>query len=412
MITDYFKKPQTIEILQSSLAGPYLNDFAAWLKQNGYSHQMIRRKIRNARKFSEWADKKGLTIDCCNTTALDAFSKYLSSRKLLKYENGNFRHIFLGARHFVDFLELSDIAKKSIQLPVDETPPIIHDFSEWMQSHRGIKKSTLKNYRRGIEDLLSTLGDQPERYNAKQLREFIIKCSHKYSIDKTKNIVTSVRMFLRFLIAVGKCDPILKDVIPTIAHWRLSSLPKYLSSEDVKRIINGCDTSIALGARDKAILLLLSRLGLRAGDVAYLKIDDIDWNGGTVLVSGKNRKECKLPLPQDVGDAILCYLKFFRPKINSANVFITTQAPHAPVSRQLITSVAAKAIRRAKIKAPSYGSHIFRNSAATAMLQQGFSLHSIGRLLRHSSVETTAIYAKVDLDLLKVVVRPWPKEVK
>jgi site-specific recombinase XerD len=216
-------------------------------------------------------------------------------------------------------------------------------------------------------------------------------------------------MFLRFLIATGRCAPGLEHALPTIAHWHLASLPKYLSAETVEHVLASCDQATPIGARDRAVLLLLARLGLRAGDVAALKWTDIDWHDGTLRVAGKNRRETRLPLPQEVGEAILCYGEHYRPDRSSPYVFLTTIAPIGPFSSKTVTHIAARALRRADVDSPIYGAHVFRHSAATTMLRQGVSLPSIGSLLRHASIETTTLYAKVDTPLLNAVVRAWPE---
>jgi site-specific recombinase XerD len=154
--------------------------------------------------------------------------------------------------------------------------------------------------------------------------------------------------------------------------------------------------------------LLLARLGLRAGEVAALRLQDIEWNEGTFRVIGKSRREAKLPLPQEVGDALLRYLQAARPAVPSEYVFCTLIAPWRPITRYVVKAVAAQAIRRAGVRAPSFGSHVLRHSAATGLLRQGASLQVIGEVLRHRSVDTTAHYAKVDVGLLQEVVRPWP----
>src|SRR2546427_482462 len=211
-------------------------------------------------------------------------------------------------------------------------------------------------------------------------------------------------MFLRFLIATGQCAPGLEHALPTIAHWRLASLPKYLPTETVEHVLASCDRATPIGTRDRAVLLLLARLGLRAGDVAALKWADIDWPDGTLRVAGKNRRETRLPLPQEVGEAILCYGAHHRPDVPSPYVFLTTIAPLSPLSSKTVTKIAARALRRANVESPIYGAHVFRHSVATTLLRQGVSLPSIGALLRHVSIETTTLYAKVDPPLLHTVV--------
>jgi integrase/recombinase XerD len=278
-----------------------------------------------------------------------------------------------------------------------------------MQTHRGTTQATLNGYRLPLTALLDQLGDQPECFEAQALRAFVLEQAGQGGIGRAKTIVTAVRMFLRFCIAIGRCRPGLDHALPTIAQWRLASLPKYLPAETVERVLATCDFTTAIGGRDRAVLLLLARLGLRAGDVAALQWRDIDWHAGTLCGAGKSQRATRLPLPQEVGEAMLTYVEQARPRVSSPYVFLTTLAPLRPLSPKAVTAIAARALRRAQVACPHYGAHVLRHSAATTMLRQGVSLPSIGAVLRHASVETTARYAKVDIDLLHIVARPWPE---
>lgn len=237
------------------------------------------------------------------------------------------------------------------------------------------------------------------------LRAFILDRARCHGIGRAKTVVTAVRMFLRFLIAVGRCPPGLDHAIPTIARWRLASLPRYLSAEAIERMLASCELTTLLGLRDRAVLLL-ARLGLRAGDVAALQRSDIDWRVGTVQVAGKNRRHTRLPLPQEVGDAILRYFEH-RPAVDHHHIFLTTVAPCKGLAYQTVGKIATQAMHRAGIETPVHGAHVLRHSAATQMLHHGVPLPAIGAVLRHASVETTAGYAKVDRHLLQLVAKPW-----
>lgn len=186
-------------------------------------------------------------------------------------------------------------------------------------------------------------------------------------------------------------------------------MPRYIAADDIERLIAACDPSSAAGARDRAVILLLARLGLRAGDVRELRLADIDWSQARLRVVGKGRCETWLPLPQDAGDAVLHYLEDSRPRIEDEHVFLRVHAPFGPLpSSGPISKLVRRAIQRAGVEAPSMGAHVLRHSAATAMLRQGSSLDIIGAVLRHRCVESTAHYAKVDVALLRMVAQPWP----
>jgi integrase len=188
----------------------------------------------------------------------------------------------------------------------------------------------------------------------------------------------------------------------------LASLPRCLSVDEVEQLLAACDLTSATGLRDRAAIILLARLGLRASDVAALRFVDIDWSDGSILVKGKSRRETRLPLPQEVGDAMLAYLEH-RPHVADDRIFLRSLAPFRALPAESVSQIVARAMRRAGVTAPAYGSHILRHTAATEMLRRGVSLYDIGSVLRHRSADMSAYYAKVDMDLLKLVVQPWPE---
>lgn len=286
---------------------------------------------------------------------------------------------------------------------------IVERFRWWMSKHRGVMDSTLDGYCRILRDLVQVLGEDPALYEAGSLRQFVLTRAAPHSRVRARTIATATRMFLRFLVAEGSCRHGLEMAIPTIPAWRLSSLPRYLLPADVERIVGSCDRATAVGLRDHAVLLMLARLGLRAGDVAALKLDDVAWQKGLLRVSGKGRRESLLPLPQAVGDAVLAYLEQGRPISADCHLFVRSRPPFVALKSRSVTAIVAAAIGRAQVNAPSHGAHLLRHSLATAMVREGHSLQEIAVLLRHRSLETTALYAKVDLSLLREVVQPWPE---
>ena len=287
--------------------------------------------------------------------------------------------------------------------------PLLRDFRQWMGQHRGVREATLHYYSLVIRDLVNSVEGQPARLTVDRIRSFVLKQTRELG-RHPKQVTTSVRMFVRYLSVAGKCSPSLTTSIPTVAQWRLSSLPRYLPAADVERVVAACDPSTAKGCRDQAVVLLMARLGLRAGDVAGLRLEDIDWRKATIRLLGKNRREAHLPLPQDTGDAILAYLELGRPRVASDRLFLRSIAPRRPFSNSsAVSKIVKRALARAGIDTPFRGAHVLRHSAATRMLQEGISLPEISIVLRHRSLESTAHYAKVDLCLLRQVVQPWPE---
>ena len=409
MLSTYFKRNSTLSEFYKSSAGPYLDEFTDWLSKRGFHSETIRRRIQGVVHFNTWVQANNIKMENLAPNAMVSYRQYLKKRSQLRYPCGNSTVRYLGAQHFFDFL----IATERISITYSDIPlpDLLQEFEQWMRVHRGVKQSTLKNYRHHLSDLLTMLGDNPKEFTTTKLRTFILDKIDSSKVNVSKNRVTALRMFLRFLISTKRCDSNLEYAIPTVARWRLSTLPKYILPDEIEQVIQSCESVTELDIRNKAIILLLARLGLRAGEVAGLKIDDINWRNGTFKVMGKNRREVNLPLPQDVGDALLHYLLSARPNVDANSVFIRVIAPREGITRKIVSCVAAKLIRKANIVAPSYGAHVFRHSVATSLLRQGGSLQVVGVLLRHESVETTAHYAKVDTHLLQNVIKAWPGEV-
>jgi site-specific recombinase XerD len=220
---------------------------------------------------------------------------------------------------------------------------------------------------------------------------------------------TALRTFLRYLQLRGEIAIDLAACVPTVANWRLSTLPKFLEPYQVQCILNHCDRHTPQGQRDYAILLLLARLGVRACEVVALTLDDVNWNVAEITIQGKGPRRAKLPLPHDVGEALALYLKQGRPSCNSRRVFIRLRAPLQGFANSIaISTLVARALKRAGVESPCTGAHLFRHTLATQMLQQGASLEEISQLLRHQSFNTTTLYAKVDLTALRPLAQPWP----
>jgi integrase/recombinase XerD len=405
MLSDYIIDMRSQERFRRGTAGTYLDGFTDWLASLRYTKATIRSYILAAAQFMDWTRANEYETATLDHTSAAAYRTHLSTKHTGKrgHENGN---AYCGARRFLAFLR--QIGVVSDVRPA--IPPLEARFRTWMLQHRGIGELTLGGYGLMVRRLLEALGSEPRCYTAAQLRAFVLAQSRGFSHSKADTVVTAVRMFVRFLIAYQECPAGLQHAIPRVAGWRQAALPRYLELAEIDRIVDGCDPSTPLGARDRAVLLLLSRLGLRGGDVAGLRLEDIDWTHARLRVSGKTSRATWLPLPQEVGDAILHYLATVRPAVRGDGVFLIAHAPYTPIRSRQVSSTAERAILRAGVKAPSLGAHLFRHSAATGWLRQGLTLQAIGAVLRHRDVDTTAIYAKVDIDLLRQIALPWPEE--
>jgi site-specific recombinase XerD len=283
-------------------------------------------------------------------------------------------------------------------------------FRAWFRTHRGASDSTLRLYSRGALALCDVLGPDPMQWTAGQIRQFILDQASHGRTETTQKLSTALRAFLRYLYVCGACAVDLAAAIPAVAHWRLASLPRTLTPEEVERLLTTCRGETLRHRRDRAMLLLLIRLGLRAGDVAQLRLGDIEWTTGTLRVTGKGRYEVRLPLPQDVGEALLHYLEGSPQDRPTDHVFLRNRAPVRPLVRgDGVSSVVRRALQRAGIVSPHKGAHLLRHTAATEMLRHGVPLSQIGLVLRHRSLDMTAYYAKVDVATLQTVSQPWPE---
>jgi integrase/recombinase XerD len=407
VLSDYVHQQRSRCRLQTVIGASLLDNFTEWLVDRRYTQSTVRSYLFGVAHFVVWANTNGYRdFSALGQICLTTYRDHLIESRSGRPRAHQFCNSFCSARTFVRFLSQSGIVPPER----DDIPPLVGRFGNWMRSHRGSRESTLANYRYVLGKFLQRFGSEPRSYTAAQLRTFILAEARGGSHSKVETHVTAIRMFVRFLIAHGECSDALQHAIPRVGKWGQAALPRYIEQEAVERVIAACEANTPLGLRDRAVLLLLARLGLRAGDVANLRLDDLDWTQGRIRVSGKSLTPVWLPLPQDAGDAILEYLATVRPRVSTDRVFLIMRAPYTPILSRQITSTAERAIKRAGISTPSFGAHLFRHSAATGWLRQGLSLQSIGAVLRHSDLDTTAIYAKVDVKSLQQIAAPWPVE--
>jgi site-specific recombinase XerD len=408
MLETHLRSPVTKRRLRSGPAADYVDHFADWLCGRGYRPRTIEDRLRALAGWTDWMCGKGFTAGDV-LPALSAAKAALEGQQRVRYRRGINQVSLTAASLYMSFLQEHGVVPPRLapSSPSDRWP-MLAAFRSWMRQHRGLTDSTLDVYQGIVVGLCEKLGDQPGRYTAETLRAFVLDRARPHGIWRAKSIVVAVRALLRFLGATGQSASGMEHAIPGFASWQLSSSPRFLAPEDAERVIRSC-AGDANGLRDRAVILLLARLGLRASEVAGLMLTDIDWDNGRIAVCGKGRRQEWLPLPQDVGTAIRRYLRNSRSPLPVPEVFTTVLAPFRPLTRASVTHIVRSALRRTGIKAPINGAHVLRHSAATAMLRQGASLASVGAVLRHRSPQTTAHYAKVDFGLLSEIAQPWPK---
>jgi len=406
MLEFYLQSARGIARARSSLVGPYLDGFAAALRELGYCRLVGQWCITYAVHLGLWAAAEGVPLGALEEGAVRAFLAHLARCRCPGHRAGLHSVARARTRVFVHYLRSRGVVP--VPAPPVVPPTLVTGFCEWMRGQRGSAETTLRQYRAVASALLGRLGPDPARYEAGAVRAAVHEVTGGHGTATARYVAKVARGFLRYLAVAGRCRPGLDAAILPVANWRRASLPRYVSADAVQRIIDACDATRPEGARDRAILLLLARLGLRAGDIVGLELRDLDWAAARVRVVGKGRREARLPLPQEVGEAILAYLRARRAGVTCDRVFLRARAPWRPLATSsCVSAIVQRAMVRAAVAAPTRGAHLLRHSAATAMLRDGISLPAIAVVLRHRSVETTAHYAKVDTELLRSVAQPW-----
>jgi integrase/recombinase XerD len=406
----YSKPILGLSAIRSEEFAALLHDYEEDLVRAGYNLHVRRLHLQTLTHFGVWLDRAGVASGMIDEDTVAAFERHRPRCRCPGTSRNRGRHVVSCIRVFLGFLrKRGHIAAAELPPP---PPPLVRDFLGWMKAHRGVVETTLASYRLYLTNLVSFLGEDPRTYTASDLRVFVAKRYGHYGRDSVRVVLAAVRMFLRYLAVDGRCRPGLEQTLISAAKWSQQALPRGLTTQNVEKVLGLCPTTPA-GLRDRAVLLLLTRLGLRAGDVAKLRLSDICFTTGTVSVRGKGRREVRLPLPQEVGEALLEYLRIGRPQTESDRVFLRVRAPlQAFGGRQIghaVSHIARAALKRADIQPPTRGAHVFRHTAACQMLRAGVGLEGIAEVFRHRSIETTALYAKVDLHLLEQVAQPWPE---
>lgn len=317
---------------------------------------------------------------------------------------------------FVMLLRETNAAPPASMPPDSRTPAerCVDEFRKYLRKDRGMSETSIYGYSFSVESFVKRMFGRGAVRFAKlsgcDVTDFLSWEIKRRRMHHTDNLLAGMRAFLRFLHYRGLVSRDWSAVVPRAAKWSLAGLPKHLPPGAADKVLAGCDRTRTRGRRDYAILLLLARLGLRAGEVLRLTLDDIDWDHGQILVrSKKGPGHARMPLPSDVGRAVAVYLREDRPRCPSRHVFVRVIAPYKPLSHSAVLSaMVAHYIRLAGIEAVRTGAHVFRHTLATDMLRGGATIGEIGQVLRHSNPDSTAIYAKIDLEALRTLALPWP----
>ncbi len=296
-------------------------------------------------------------------------------------------------------------------LPATPAEALVTEFGDYLASEQGLAAGTVHHHRRFACLFLTELGITGEAelagLTAARVTSFAVSQAQRRSPGDMRSLVSALRSLLRFLHLTGRVASPLAAAVPSVPGWRFGSLPRGVSAGQVAAVLASCDRDSAVGRRDYAILMLLTRLGLRAGEVIGITLDDVDWRAGELLVVGKADQAEKLPVPADVGGALADYVRYGRARTSSRHLFITVRAPFAQLALNTsISGIVERACLRAGVE--PFGPHRLRHAVACDLLAEGASLTEIGQLLRHRSQRATAIYAKADVEALRKLARPCP----
>lgn len=385
----------------------HLDGFATLLASEGYAATTVHIKCTLVAELGRWLKRRKFALIKLDEPLLGQFHAW--RRRRGEVQRGD----MATTQQLLTFLRNVGCVP-ILSPPIDRSAvgKLIRDFALFLSSERGLSPATLLNYlpivRRFLTERFTGKALRPTELRSQDVQHFIVRQAQQVSRLRAKLCVTALRSFLRFLLQRGAIKTDLASVVPGVPFWRLSELPKSLPPEQVERLLQSCDRDTAVGQRDYAILLLLARLGLRAGEVVAMTLEDLDWETGEILVRGKGQRLARLPLPKEVGAALAYYLRHSRPACSTRRVFIRWRAPrHGFSSPVAVCDVVRRALQRAGLNPEFKGAHLFRHSLATELLRRGASLDEIGQLLRHQQPVTTQIYARVDIAALRRIALPW-----
>ena len=392
---------------QDGPLGPYIDSCEAEMRNEGYAQHTREVQIRLVTDFGCWLAKRRMQA---SDVSAELFQPYLRARARRRRPT---RNDLSALQRLLELLRRQRVAAAPVLPAATPAERLQNEFRLYLRQERALASSTQACYTTFVSEFLAERfgagSVDLSRLGAADVTRFVRRRASTIHSKRVQLMTTALRSFLRYVRYRGDIEKNLAACIPAVANWKQSTLPRALPSDQVEQVLASIDRKTAMGRRDYAILLILARLGLRAGEIRALTLEDLDWQEGLITVRGKAGRFSQLPLPSDVGAAIADYLRHGRPTASSRCVFLRAKAPLEGFRGQSgVGSMVRHALERAGIDAVRTGAHQFRHALACQMLKQGALLSEIGELLRHRSPQTTAIYAKVDLDSLAALALSWP----
>lgn len=385
---------------------PYINRYLTLVKEQGYAIGSLYEQVHVLKMCDRWLKRTGREVRDLDESVTCQYLRHGITSGYGKNAGAS------TLRRLLKMLRRIGVTPEAKAARLNPSERLTRAYERFLLDERNLVPQTVAHRRLTASRFLSEkFGGGPlnlSKLRAPDVTTFVQRHAHDHGPFHARHLTTGMRLFLRYLHYKGLTDTDLSLAVPTVARWSLSNLPKHLPAAQVRQVLRHCGRNTPMGRRNYSILILLARLGLRAGEVARLNLDDIDWENGLVTVYGKGTW-AQLPMPADVTRAIAHYLRRDRPRCESRRLFIRDYAPIGGFSGAgAIASVVKRALAQAGVESARKGAHLLRHSLATDMLRKGASLDEIGEVLRHRSPDTTAIYAKVALDALRTLALPWP----
>jgi len=390
-------------VLMTGPLAPFAGTYGLELKRRGYTPMSSVNQLRQVGRLSRWLEANGSTATDLNVELVEDFLGY--QRAGGRSRSGWSRP---GLRCLLDVLSERGVAIEESTSVASPTDTLLASFERYLLGEHGLAVGTARAYVSHARRFLAGLSASGlAGVTAGHVTEAVLRKSAAVSVSTTKCFVVGLRSFLRFCFVQELVQANLSQAALPLTGRRASTLPRGIPTNDARALLNSCDRRSALGRRDYAIIIILLRLGLRAREVAALRLDDIGWRAGDLVIRGKGARQDRLPLPAEVGQAIASYLQHGRPQSEKREVFLAAKAPFGPISADTVSSTVRRACRRAGVT--EVGAHRLRHTMACQMLSANVPLAQIGQVLRHNSLQTTATYARVDLDRLRLLAAPWPE---
>jgi site-specific recombinase XerD len=405
---DYLGRSRLFRCLKNGLHGQHIERYATRLIEEGLAREGTWRCLNVVSGLLDWIAKRRCKLADIDEHMVERYLRHRARRQLIQAGDR------AALKRWLSVLREEGAIAPAAAPPLTPHDRIFKAFEDYLRTERGLTPRSIVRHlpiiRRFLHEVCPAGDDDLGKISQESVIGYIERHARDWSPKTGKAMCWSLRAFLRYLHHRGLNPRALAGCVPSIRRWKLATLPTHLPAAQVQKALDSCDRATAIGQRDYAILMLLAKLGLRAGEVATLTLDDIDWRAGEMLIRAKGRQRTRMPMPPDVGAAVVAYLRDGRPTSSCRRLFLRMAAPHVGfASGCAITMIAKGALDRASVRGCAHrGAHIFRHSLATELLRSGATLTEIGQLLRHEDHDTTRIYAKVHVEALRTLSLPWP----